>query len=83
MYGGLLVENFVQAIARDIMADAMLRLEQSGYPLVLTVHDEIIADVPNDQGTLSEFTDIMSTMPSWAAECPAAVEGWEGTRYRK
>jgi DNA polymerase len=83
-YGGALVENAVQAVARDFMAASMLRCEAAGFPLVLTVHDEVIAEVPDSAGkTLEEFLSIMCDKPIWGASCPIAAEGWIGTRYRK
>lgn len=82
-YGGLLTENVVQAMARDLLADAMLRLEKAGYPPVLSVHDELGADVPENHGSVEEFAEIMRTTPAWAAGCPVEVEAWEGSRYRK
>lgn len=83
LYGGLLTENAVQAIARDLLVDARLRLEAAGYPVVLSVHDEIIADVPCGTGSAADFTDIMRAAPGWADGLPVAVEAWEGFRYRK
>lgn len=82
-YGGHLTENVVQATARDVLSEAMLRLEDAGYPMVLTVHDEAVADVPNGQGSLDEFLDIMHEVPDWAEGLPIEAEGWEGQRYRK
>lgn len=82
-YGGLLVENITQAIARDVMAEAMERVDKAGYNLILTVHDEIITEDPADFGSLDEFNELMMTMPSWAQGFPIAVGGWEGKRYRK
>lgn len=82
-YGGKIVENVVQAIARDFMADAMLRVETAGYPIVLTVHDEIMAEPRCDFGSLEQFCSLMGEVPAWGAGCPIAVAGWRGERYRK
>ena len=82
-YGGMLTENIVQAIARDIMAEAMLRAERAGYTIVLTVHDEIVAEVPQGFGSQKEFDDLMAQNPTWCPDMPIAVEGWRGPRYRK
>ncbi len=80
-YGGMLAENATQAVARDIMAEAMLRVEQHGYPVVLTIHDEIISEAKN--GDNKEFCDLLSVRPAWAASLPLKVAGWSGRRYKK
>lgn len=82
-YGGLAVENIVQAVARDVMAEAMLRVERAGYPVILTVHDEIVAEPDKEFGSTKEFCELMTVLPPWAAGLPIAAEGWEGPRYRK
>ena len=82
-YGGMLVENVVQAISRDLMAEAMIRVEKEDYPILLTVHDEIISEPYKDHGSLEEYNAIMSEVPIWATGCPVSVDGWRGTRYRK
>lgn len=83
-YGGSLVENIVQAIARDLMAAAMWRCEQSKiYTPVLSVHDEMIAEADIGQGNVKEFEHLMAENPVWAKGLPVEAEGWSGFRYRK
>jgi DNA polymerase len=83
MYGGSIVQSITQAVARDLLAAAVARVEKAGYPVVLTVHDEIVADVPKDHGTLEEFTTLMTTLPDWAPGIPVEAEGYESRRYKK
>lgn len=84
IYGGLLFENIVQATARDLMADAMLRMEQGGkYLPLLSVHDEIITEADEEAADLEEFEQAMCELPAWATGCPVKAEGWIGKRYRK
>lgn len=83
-WGGRLTENIVQATARDIQRFGMINLERAGYPIVLHVYDEDIAEVPENFGSLEEFEKIMATMPEWAKDWPIkASGGWRGKRYRK
>ena len=82
-YGGKLTENVVQALCRDIMAEAMVRAENAGYHIVLTVHDEIVSEVPMGFGSVEEFNEILSVVPKWAKHFPIVADGWRGIRYRK
>jgi len=82
-YGGRLFENVVQATARDIMAHAVVKLEAAGYPVVLRVHDEVAAEVPDGFGSLEEFEAILTDLPDWAKGWPIRAAGWEGQRYHK
>jgi DNA polymerase bacteriophage-type len=82
-YGGLWTENAVQAIARDLMANGMLKLNAAGYPIVLTVHDEVLAERTIGEGNLDEFTRLLCDIPPWAEGCPVTAAGFESRRYRK
>jgi DNA polymerase len=82
-YGGLWTENIVSGIARDLLAAAMLRIEAAGYPIVLHVHDEIVAEVPEGFGSTDEFVRLMTRKPAWALELPIAASAWTGPRYCK
>ena len=75
-YGGTWTENIVSGIARDILVEAMLRVEAAGYPIVLTVHDEIVCEVPEGFGSIEEFTRLMTRKPAWALELPIAASAW-------
>ena len=78
-YAGTWTENIVSGIARrDLLAAAMLRVEAAGYPIVLHVHDEIVAEVPICFGSVEEFTRLMTRMPAWALELPIAASAWTG-----
>jgi DNA polymerase len=85
LYGGLLAENVTQAASRDILADAIKRLESRGYPIIMHVHDEIVAEVPlgSNAHSFEEFEKLMAIKEPWAQGLPVAVEGWQGPRYRK
>lgn len=82
-YGGKIVENITQAVARDIMADAMLRMDGSIYIPLITVHDEQVSEVPTGQGDVAEFEELMAEIEPWAEGCPVAAEGEIMARYRK
>lgn len=79
LYGGLITENIVQAICRDLLATALVRLEREGFKTVLHIHDEIICE----GGDLEAMAQIMSEAPSWAPGFPVLVEGFTCPRYSK
>ena len=83
-YGGKLAENATQATSREILVPAMLRAEASGYPIILSVYDEIVAEVPLGQGSKAEFEEIMKQSAGpWMDGWPIGVDAWEGDRYKK
>lgn len=84
-YGGHLTENVVQALARDIMVDGMFRAEANGFPVILTVHDELITEPERANADHKALEQIMAEGPAWAREMgiPIKAEGWTGDRYRK
>lgn len=83
LYGGLQCENVVQAIAYDLLVEGMMRVEEAGYPIILTVHDEILSEVPDEFGSVEEFERLMVPEVEWAGGLPIAVGAWEGQRYAK
>ena len=82
-YGPKLVENIVQGTARDLLAEAMLRVEEKGYPIVMHCHDEIIAEVPEGSGSVDEMCEIMAVQPKWAAGLPLRADGYSCSFYQK
>lgn len=82
-YGGKLVENIVQATARDCLAAAMLRLDEAGYRIAMHVHDEVVLDMPVGVGSLEEACKIMGRPLAWAPGLPLRAEGFESEFYMK
>ena len=83
-YGGKLVENITQAVARDVLTYGMFQAEKHGYKLILTVHDELVAETPDTpEYTLEKLCKIVSILPDWAYGLPMPADGFEGYRYKK
>ena len=85
-YGGKLVENCVQAIARDCLADTIERLEAAGLPVVFHIHDEVVIDVEpwaDEEAMLQTVVEIMRRPIPWAPGLPLNADGWVGGYFKK
>ena len=84
-YGGKLCENLIQAMARDVFAEGLLRVEDAGLNPILTVHDEIVCELPEDRAGegLREIIRLMTIPPAWAPDLPVEAEGCITDHYRK
>lgn len=82
-WGGVLTQNCVGGISRDLLAASMVRQEKHGYKVALTVHDENVCERKKGEGNIEEFNKLMRTIPAWARGVPMAAEGFVGDRYRK
>jgi DNA polymerase len=83
LHGGKICGHVCQATARDLLAEAMLRLDAAGFRMLLTVHDEVVAEDDGEPGRLEEFQRIMCEIPPWAAGMPIEADVFRCTRYRK
>lgn len=82
-YGGKLVENVVQAIARDCLAQAIEHLEAAGLPVIFHIHDEVVIDCEPNAATLEDVVQIMSAPIPWAPDLPLGADGWVGKFFKK
>lgn len=82
-YGPKLVENIVQATARDCLAEALFNVDKAGYKTVMHVHDEIVMDVPIGFGSVEEVNNIFGQEISWAPGLPLKADGYECSYYMK
>ena len=82
-FGGKFAENITQAVARDLLAEALLRLDKAGYKTVMHIHDEAVAEMPIGKGTLAEMCEIMAVNPIWSDGLPLKAEGYECKFYKK
>lgn len=82
-YGGMLSENAASGTARDLLAGAMVRLENAGYPVLMSVHDDLTTEPDEDHGSLEQMIAIMAELPKWAGGLPLASAGFTGSRLQK
>jgi DNA polymerase len=83
-YGGKLVENACQALAGDVLKANMPRIEEAGYEIVLTVHDEAVTQTPDtDEYNAEKLSALLAVVPEWAPGLPLAAAGFESYRYKK
>lgn len=82
-YGPKLVENIVQGTARDLLAEAMLRLKKHGFDIVMHIHDEVVLEVPEGVSSVEEVCTIMAEQPEWAKGLPLRADGYECAFYKK
>lgn len=82
-YGPKLVENIVQGTARDLLAEAMLRLKKQGFDIVMHIHDEVVLEVPEGVSSVEEVCAIMAEQPEWAKGLPLRADGYECAFYKK
>jgi DNA polymerase len=83
LYGGLAAENNTQAVARDILVNGMEQAEAAHYPVIGTVYDEVITEVPEDFGSAAHLSKIICRLPRWCGDLPLSADGYEAKRYRK
>ena len=82
-YGAKFCENIVQATARDVLAEAMLRLEKKGFDIVCHIHDEVVLEVPEGASSVEEVNEIMVVCPDWCEGLPLKAAGFESPFYKK
>jgi len=82
-YGAKIVENCTQGMCRDILAEAMLRVEKAGFDIVAHVHDEMIIEAPIGVGSVEEICQLMAVNPEWCPDLPLKADGYECDFYKK
>jgi DNA polymerase len=82
-YGGKLVENAVQATARDLLVHGMFNLERAGYTIIGHIHDEAVSEIDPHFGSIEHAGNVMCDLPEWAAGLPVKYAGWRAKRFKK
>lgn len=82
-YGPKLAENIVQGTARDLLAEAMIRLRQASFNIVMHVHDEVVVEVPLGSSSVTEICNFMAEQPEWAEGLPLRADGYECSFYKR
>lgn len=82
-FGGKICENIVQAIARDVLVESMMRLHKAGYRITMHIHDEVVLEVQDDVSSVEEVCRIMAITPNWAKDLPLNADGYECEFYKK
>lgn len=82
-YGGKLTENIVQAVARDLLAETLIRAERAGFKVLMHAHDELVSEAPIGKWKPEAYKKIMQAVPDWAPGLPLKTAGWVGGRYQK
>ena len=82
-YGGKIVENVVQAVSRDILAEGIVRVTEAGFNVLFHSHDELVSEAPKGRFSQTQYRDLLERLPEWADGLPLKSSGWTGTRYKK
>ena len=83
-YGGKVVENITQAVACDVLCNALFNVDRAGFKPILTVHDEILTEAPDDDAhDFKQLEAAMEILPRWAKGLPLAAAGFNSYRYHK
>ena len=82
-FGGKICENIIQAVARDVLVESMMRLHKAGYWITMHIHDEVVLEVQDDVSSVEEVCRIMAITPNWAKDLPLNADGYECKFYKK
>lgn len=82
-FGGKICENIIQAVARDVLVESMMRLHKAGYRITMHIHDEVVLEVQDEVSSVEEVCRIMAITPNWAKDLPLNADGYECEFYKK